>query len=149
MNIVDASSCDDDERKAISGWWLDDDRRLFGIDVVEAGLADGSYEQPFEFVLRDDSGRVVGKINGNCSLGLARIDGLIVDANERGHGYGSELVRAAERFCLEHGAKSIVLLTDANGTAEFYARHGFEIEHEHPSWTSGLTFVQMRKTLHE
>ncbi len=147
MSIADANTCNSEERKAIAEWWRQDDRRLFGTDVVEAAIENGAYEHQFALVLREDQGPLVGRVNGNCSLGLARIDGLIVKAHERGKGHGATLLAAAEEVCIEHGAKSIVLLTDTAGTASFYKRFGFHVEHELHNWTAGLTFVQMRKIL--
>jgi ribosomal protein S18 acetylase RimI-like enzyme len=57
------------------------------------------------------------------------IDAMVVDEKQRSRGTGTELLRGAEAFARDHGAKGMrvdVLMSNYEGRA-FYEREGFEI----------------------
>ncbi|MFA0085427.1 GNAT family N-acetyltransferase [Vibrio sp. 10N.261.51.F12] len=90
------------------------------------------------------SGGLTGEILGQW----LSIKFLWVDSESKGQGIGSELLRQAEQFALEHNCHSSLLDTFSFQARPFYERHGYQVEmtlRQHPISTSERYF--MTKTL--
>lgn len=78
-------------------------------------------------------GQVIGMVNllytVSTALGapVALLEDMIVAADQRGAGIGSQLLDKAVQFCRQNGCHRITLLTDADNEAaqRFYQRQGF------------------------
>lgn len=86
-----------------------------------------------QILLLRDGTRIVGMVNllftVSTALGgrVAILEDMIVRPGHRGHGAGSELLRAAIELAKSVGCRRLTLLTDrTNASAQkFYLRHGF------------------------
>jgi GNAT superfamily N-acetyltransferase len=70
---------------------------------------------------------------------VALLEDMVVAADQRGTGVGSQLLDAALQFARGQGCRRITLLTDGDNfpAQRFYQRHGFELS----------TMVPMRRAL--
>jgi GNAT superfamily N-acetyltransferase len=93
-------------------------------------------------VVAEAEGEVVGLVAAQLGYALefdgvyCRINGLVVDAQWRGRGLGTLLMRHLETWCKERGAQSL-LLTSGNHRREahkFYETLGFS--------ATGLRFIK-------
>ena len=93
-------------------------------------------------VVAEAEGEVVGLVAAQLGYALefdgvyCRINGLVVDAQWRGRGLGTLLMRHLESWCKERGAQSL-LLTSGNHRREahrFYETLGFS--------ATGLRFIK-------
>ncbi len=67
---------------------------------------DGARDNPCEFMMTalDDSGRPVGYFllrNADWEAGSIHIGFIVVDANQRGKGYGKQMLALAKQYCFE------------------------------------------------
>lgn len=79
------------------------------------------------FILRDESGKIVGGITGDMVWYRLHIDFLWVDESIRGKGYGKELLDSMENFARENHCKLIQLDTFSFQAPDFYQKHGYEV----------------------
>ncbi|MGR8930055.1 MAG: GNAT family N-acetyltransferase [Gammaproteobacteria bacterium] len=85
------------------------------------------------FLARQNS-RVVGMVSllysVSTALGgrVALLEDMVVAANHRGVGIGSQLIEHALAFARRHSCRRVTLLTDADNLSaqRFYRRHGFD-----------------------
>jgi GNAT superfamily N-acetyltransferase len=99
---------------------------------------------PLAVFLRDRLGRVVGGVYGITHWGLLWIHMVWVEESLRGQGYGTELMRAAERKALERGCHHARLETFALESFEFYEKLGYEVFGELKGHPPGSTTYFMR-----
>ena len=98
---------------------------------------DVNYAQ-FGLVLHDDSGEVLGVLNGYTAFAEIYIDDLWVDANHRGCGHGSQLIMSLEQKFKGQGFNNINLVTSEFQAPGFYRKAGFEeeftrVNRQHPN----------------
>ena len=104
--------------------------------IVRSGLgsnfdkhvSDAQKEYPhtgFNFILKNDDGKVIGGINGYTTLGTMFIEELWVAEPYRGQGYGRDLLHHAEELAKERRcvANQSACFTFQN--LDFMKRHGF------------------------
>jgi GNAT superfamily N-acetyltransferase len=146
MQIESLTSLSDDDRSTFDRMLRADDERLYGRDAVEAWDASDAYRRNFLFRALDDEGSFVGVVTGICSLGLGYVHELYVAQQAQARGIGSALLKRAEDFCAERGARRLALRTHREGAAvPFYEHRGWRVEFENPAWFGRDVFVQMRK----
>jgi GNAT superfamily N-acetyltransferase len=118
--------------------------RIYEFNSAATGITDGQW---LAILMRDDDDRIVAGICGNTWGGCAEIRQFWVDEPQRGQGWGTRLLAAAEQEARRRGCRQIVLSTFSFQAPAFYAKHGFEVvcvlEH-HPSGHRNLV---MRKRL--
>jgi ribosomal protein S18 acetylase RimI-like enzyme len=83
---------------------------------------------PFAFFIRDENDEIKGGCNGNIGYGWLYVDQLWVDESLRGQGYGTELMKAAERLALEKKCVSAAVNTADWEALEFYKKLGYRVE---------------------
>lgn len=83
--------------------------------------------QPLAVFLRDRSAKVVGGVYGITFWGLFWVQMVWVEEGLRGQGYGTELMRAAEREALGRGCRLARLETFALESLDFYEKLGYEV----------------------
>jgi 2'-5' RNA ligase/GNAT superfamily N-acetyltransferase len=81
--------------------------------------------RPFAFVARQQ-GALVGGASGRFCGANCELDRLVVVATERGHGVGSRLLAAVERYATEAGCSRVRVRAPVGGPgADFLAARGF------------------------
>lgn len=83
-----------------------------------------------EVLVRGTEDQVRGLVTVKLDMGTARIGLIAVDADARGKGHGTELIRAAEAWAARQGASRMEVVTQgANREAcALYERCGYRIE---------------------
>lgn len=98
------------------------------------------------FILRDDTGEIVGGITANMFWHHIHIDFLWVDKRFRKEGYGSILLKKLEDFAREKACRLIYLDSFSFQAPGFYQKNGYEVFgkiDDHPKGYD-LYFLQKR-----
>jgi GNAT superfamily N-acetyltransferase len=93
--------------------------------------------RPLALALRDERGAVVGGLIGELNFGWLQIKILSVAEGLRGHGWGSRLVRQAERLAAEAGCHHAWLDTFSFQARPFYERLGYHVFGQLPDYPTG------------
>lgn len=86
----------------------------------------GRYEELHLFV-RDETGKVLGGLLGEFCWNWLEIDTLMVEEEIRRHGFGSKLLKEAERIAREKQCDFIKVDTLSFQALPFYEKHGYEV----------------------
>jgi ribosomal protein S18 acetylase RimI-like enzyme len=113
-------------------------------NVQTTGITDGRI---ISFFLRDERAQMIAGLYGWTWGGACEIRYLWVSEAFRKHGYGKELMAAAEREALVRGCNQIVLDTHSFQALRFYRRLGFEIIASHANYPRGHSKHYLRKML--
>lgn len=118
------------------------DDLLYAFNVERTGLTDG---QRLAVFLRDGGGEVTGGLLGWTWGGTCYIDILYLPVALRGHGEGSQLMRAAEAEARARGCERMVVRTHDFQAPDFYRKLGFEAvcDVEYPRGHRNITFVKL------
>lgn len=82
----------------------------------------------FALVLKSDSGKVFGILNGFTAFSEVYIDDMWVHKSERGKGHGKKLIENLEEHFEGKGFNNMNLVTSAFNAPEFYKKCGFIVE---------------------
>ncbi len=82
----------------------------------------------FSLILRDGAGETVGALSAYSAYAEIYVDDVWIDADCRGRGLGTKLLRALEAKFEGQGFNNINLVTNRFQAAGFYQKCGFEIE---------------------
>jgi GNAT superfamily N-acetyltransferase len=97
---------------------------LLEYNFATTGYRDGRSLSCF---LRDADGVLVAGIDGFTWGGYAKVELLWVDERQRGRGFGTELLEAAEREALRRGCRIVRVDTHSFQAPDFYRQRGFEM----------------------
>lgn len=138
LEITEAERLDPEVRSFADAEW----------QVVDAAEYGGEWRrEPFAFSARRGD-RVVGVASGWTNLGVAHLSDLIVAADERRLGVGSQLLAAFEDLASRRGCRRLSLRTVEGSPAQtFYRERGWRVEGRLADWTGGTASVQMRRDL--
>jgi len=103
--------------------------------------------QSLTFFLRDAEGSIVGGVHGNSGWSWLYISTLWVSETVRGKGFGTALMREAEREAARRGCRNIYLDTFSFQAVDFYLKLGYTIFGELEDFPPGHQRVFLRKTL--
>ncbi len=99
----------------------------------------------FAYFLRDENGAIQGGCGGDVLYGCLWICQLWITDALRHQGYGTTLVKNAEKFGKEKGCQFAVVNTmDWEGLG-FYQKLGFYIEFERHGFAKDSVFYYLRK----
>ena len=84
-------------------------------------------ELPVKFVVRDDTGRVVGGLLGHTKWKWMYIATLWVADSARGQGFGTKLMEAAESLARSRGCTDVSLDTFEYQARPFYEKLGYKL----------------------
>ncbi|EST11033.1 GNAT family N-acetyltransferase [Sporolactobacillus laevolacticus] len=79
----------------------------------------------FSLLIRDTEGYPFGGVTGTIFWQHLHIDFLWVDIEYRGKGYGSQLLKKAERVAKDKHCRIILLDTFSFQAPDFYKKHGY------------------------
>ena len=97
--------------------------------------------------LRDEEGQIVGGVQGDLWGRAMHIAALWIDANHRGRGHGSTLMRTIEEYAIEHGHPLVYLETTSFQALPFYRGLGYQIFGELREISAGHTLYFLKKEL--
>jgi GNAT superfamily N-acetyltransferase len=101
----------------------------------------------FHYFIRDEDHQIQGGCFG-CTLYCALyIDTLWVSQHLRHQGYGTELVKMAEQFDIQHNCTFANLNIFDWEALDFYKKLGFEIEFMRDGYDNDSSFYFLRKQL--
>lgn len=83
--------------------------------------------KPFVLSIRNDSGDLVGGLSGAFFWNVLFVDVLWVDEMHRRKGYGTSLLRFAEREASERGHDIVYLGTFDFQAPAFYSKQGYSL----------------------
>jgi hypothetical protein len=89
--------------------------------------ARGEGWHPFQVLVRDGCGGLVGGISGGFRWGAAQIDTFWLEESLRGRGLGREILRRAEDELRVRGCRSVDLHTFDFQAPAFYRRAGYHV----------------------
>lgn len=103
--------------------------------------------QRFAFIIRDESGEVLGGVDASIWFGCLHIKHLWVDESIRGSGYGAKLMLSAENFATEKGCTFTTANTMIMEVVSFYTKLGYEIEFERKGYQKNSVMYYLRRDL--
>jgi len=118
-----------------------------GIDTFNARHI--GHDQSVAVFLRDGEGRVRGGAVGWVLSTDFLLSLLHVDADLRGQGHGSAILRDVERHAVAHGCRRLTLDTYDFQAPDFYRRHGYVQIGRIDDFVHGHGRTWFRKTLVE
>ncbi|TCO44709.1 GNAT family N-acetyltransferase [Actinocrispum wychmicini] len=126
------------------------------IKTVEDGLNEynvqtyGRFDpRPLAVLVRDEeTGQVIGGLEGRTALGLLFVELLYLPESLRGSGLGARLLQEAEEEAVRRGCGHGVLYTVEWQAPGFYVKHGWRVFGEVPSTPEGASRIFMTKQLH-
>lgn len=103
-------------------------------DIIGGGISDFNANQAGDdqgrnlcFVLQERDGKVVGGVIGATYWDWLYINLMWIREDQRGRGYGSLLLDAAEDEARLRGARHAYLDTFSFQAPAFYKKHGYEV----------------------
>ena len=81
------------------------------------------------YIAKNDSGEIIGAINGRAYYNEVHIADLIVAEAYRGENVGTELVRTVEKAYSNRGYEKITLTTFGFQAPGFYQKLGYSLEY--------------------
>jgi ribosomal protein S18 acetylase RimI-like enzyme len=118
-----------------------------GINSYTGTKVSGGRREMLTFFLRDAAGAIVGGVHGNNGWDWLYISDLWVSETVRGSGYGTLLMREAEREAVRRGCQNVYLDTFSFQAVDFYLKLGYRIFGELEDFPPGHKRVFLRKTL--
>jgi GNAT superfamily N-acetyltransferase len=97
---------------------------VLAVNFARTGAIDW---HPVNFFLKSPRGEWLGALTGYTWGGWLHVTFLWVSEPVRGHGYGTQLMDAAEALAQEHGAVAATLETFTFQAPDFYARRGYAV----------------------
>lgn len=123
-------------------------------ELIDAGLGEFNQQaaplhevQPLALIARDAQGQVTGGAIGRTWREACELQQLWVQADLRGSGLGSELIRAFEVAARARGCTLIYLDTFSFQARPFYERHGYTVDDTMALLPHGILRWRMVKPL--
>ena len=120
---------------------------LNGVRHFNRAQTDNENPRPVAHFLRDETGRIIGGVQGSLWGRSMHIDALWVDENQRGQGHGSKLMKAIEDYAATHGHPLVYLETTSFQALPFYEGLGYRLFGELPEISRGHTLYFLKKEL--
>jgi len=117
---------------------------LASYNIAATGQADW---YPLGFFLRAGNGEWLGGLLGNLWGGWLHVTHLWVAAPARRQGYGTGLLRAAERYAVERGCRAAHLETHSYEARPFYEKLGYQVFAALDDYPPGHAKYFLRKEL--
>lgn len=118
--------------------------QIYAYNVETTGIADG---RTIAGIVRDEQGAIVAAVSGWTWGGCLEVEYLWVRADRRGHGYGAQLLAAAEQEAIARGCRQATLSTHSFQAPEFYRKYGYEVCGVVDDYPQGHQKIYLRKSL--
>ena len=124
-------------------------RKAIVAPLVEynSSQAGPSQSRPIAVLLKNNEGEVIGGLWGHTGYQWLFTQLLVVPANLRGRGVGTEIMQLTEREAMSRGCHGAWLDTFEFQARGFYERIGYECFGELPSYPKGFSRFFMKKAL--
>lgn len=119
------------------------EEQIYRYNTERTGIDDG---RPVAFIRRDAQGIVAG-LSGFTWGGVLEVKALWVREDMRGHGYGTDLLAAAEREAIKRGCTQAILDTHSFQAPDFYRQRGYDLHGIVTDYPPGHSKVYLRKDL--
>ena len=103
--------------------------------------------RPFSVFLKDREQNVLGGVTGVSFYGSLYVDMLWVDIALRRQGWGTKLMKEAEKIGRERGARFVTLNTMDWEARPFYENLGYSVEFTREGYDQLSKMFMLRKTL--
>jgi GNAT superfamily N-acetyltransferase len=120
------------------------EERLYEFNRAITGRGDG---EGLAFVLRDETGRMIGAAAGYSWAGISELRQMWVEESLRGRGFGRALLEAFIAEATRRGVKRIWVASYDFQAPGLYERLGFVRMAEFEGWPEGHTNVILCKTI--
>lgn len=124
------------------------------IYVLDSGIMENAKQikdqkpvEFFAFFIRDEQGQILGGCNCEICHGLLFVGQLWVTPALRGQGYGTKLMRTAEKYAQESGCHFLAVNTMDWEALDFYKKLGYYVEFERTGFAHNSTMYFLRKDL--
>ncbi len=107
----------------------------------------GEREKPLSLFLRDDTGKIVGGLQGGLDSESLYIDILWITENLRKQHYGTQLLQSAEQEAKQFGCQFSTTNTFDFQAVDFYLKNGYHKIGEINNYTFGHANIFLRKKL--
>lgn len=101
----------------------------------------------FSVFARDDDGKIIGGLRATCCWNTLHIELTWVSKEARGYGVGSDIVKKAELFALEHGFEQALLESTSWQAKPFYEKLGYQLMGSIKDYPKGHTCHFLTKKL--
>lgn len=119
---------------------------MAGFVAYNTSKAGVSNRRTMSVQLRDDDGSIVGGLSAVIIWNWMFVSLLYIDDAARRHGYGSALMRAAEREAVLQGCAHMYLDTFSFQARGFYEKLSFSVFGQSDDFPPGHTRYFMKKT---
>jgi len=145
QKIVDEFQIQVTDHPAETEWqWLEETINRFNIQLT--GYDD---YRPLAIFIRDQAGAIIAGLTAFSWGGTLRILTLWVHENWRRHGYGTQLLTAAEQEALARGCKQAVVETHSFQAPLFYPERGYTACGVTDDYPVGFQHITFQKHLME
>jgi len=120
---------------------------LDGVRTFNRAQTGNERPRPVACYLRDADNQIRGGVQANLWGRSAHIDALWVDAELRGDGHGSELMKAIEEYAVSHGYPLVYLETASFQALPFYEGLGYQLFGQLDEISEGHTLYFLKKDL--
>jgi GNAT superfamily N-acetyltransferase len=118
-----------------------------GVDEFNMVTTNDRNYSPVNIFVRDKQGGIAGGILGDYWGGWLHVNYLWVADKVRQHGYGAQLLRAAEDEARKKGCRGSLLETFSFQAPDFYRRYGYQGAGEVRDYPRGHTHFILWKSL--
>ena len=118
-----------------------------GLDMYNVAVTGLDEYYPVAIFLKQENEEIAGGILGEIWGTWLHVTNLWVAAPLRRHGYGSQLLRAAEQYAIERGCQNVHLETFSFQARPLYEKHGYEVFGQLEECPPGHTKYYLRKRL--
>jgi len=118
-----------------------------GVRTFNREATGEEWPHPVAYYLRDDEQRIIGGVHGTMWGRSMHIDALWVDEQHRGRDYGSNLMKAIERYAIVHAHPLIYLETTSFQALPFYEGLGYQVFAELPGISAGHGLYFLKKEI--
>jgi GNAT superfamily N-acetyltransferase len=120
--------------------------RLYEFNSSVTRITDG---KGLAIFVREDAERLVAGICGHTWGGYCEIRQFWVEESQRGRGWGTRLLEAAEHEARRRGCRQMFLMTFTFQAPAFYTKRGFETVARVEDYPRGHQNLLLRKRLGE
>jgi len=124
-------------------------------DILYRGISEGAFQakglppiQGFSVFIKDQMGSVRGGVSGIIFYGSLYVDSLCIEKALRGKGWGTKLMKEAEKIGIDSGCRFATLNTMDWEALPFYQKLGYAIEFIREGYDNNSKMFMLRKTLH-
>jgi ribosomal protein S18 acetylase RimI-like enzyme len=120
---------------------------LDGVRAFNRAQTGNPQPRPVAYFLRDESGKIVGGVQGSLWGRSMHIDALWIDDTQRSRGFGAKLMNAIEAYGASHGHPLVYLETTSFQALPFYRGLGYQVFGELPEISKGEKLFFLVKEL--